>query len=383
LVFVSLWRAEIARGAMSEGKPRHILHVFPTFAIGGSQSRFVQLARLHGNRYRHSVIALDGVQTMGAQLPDGIAITPIFGAFKTGSHLQGVATARAALKRIAPDLLVSYNWGSMDWCVARQLQTSLKHVHIEDGFGPEEVDRQLARRILLRRLVLSDNNTTTVIPSRKLESIALTAWKLSPRRVHYIPNGIDLARFSRGDENRGPGRPLIIGTVATLRREKNLVRLIKLFAQAMERRPASNMQLMIVGDGPERDALETAATQSAGRNHIRFEGATSEPEKYLVQMDVFALTSDTEQMPLSVLEAMATELPIVSFDVGDLSNMVSTENAPMVSIRSSDETAFVRTLLNFIDDGELRRRIGASNRAKAVSRFDERSMAADYAEIFG
>ena len=143
------------------------------------------------------------------------------------------------------------------------------------------------------------------------------------------------------------------------------------------------MKLVIVGDGAEREALQQAAARSAYADHIVFAGATSTPEDFLATMDIFALTSDTEQMPLSVLEAMAAGLPVLSFNVGDLPCMVARENVAMVSIPLADGDAYTENLLHLANDADLRARIGAANRKAAETQFDEQTMAVAYAELFG
>ena len=192
-----------------------------------------------------------------------------------------------------------------------------RHVHIEDGFGPEERDRQTPRRVLIRRLVLA--RSTVVLPSRNLQRIATTIWRLPPARVRYIPNGIDLERFAAArTRRRAANTPPVIGTVAALRAEKNLARLLRAFAAVDQ--PA---RLVIVGDGPERPALEAWRASLGLAERVEFAGHIDDPAPIYAGFDVFALSSDTEQMPLSVIEAMAAGLPVATTDVGDVRAMLA------------------------------------------------------------
>lgn len=356
-----------------------VLHVFSTFALGGPQRRFVQLAHNFGHRFRHIVRPMDG-RTDAASLLDADAsceVQPL--GFKRGGVLTNIRGARQVLDALKPDLLVTYNWGATEWAAANQARP-VRHIHIEDGFGPEEADRQLLRRKLFRRLVLN-RHSTVVVPSQSLKRIALEAWGLDSHRVRYIPNGIPCARFARDpdpslmDTFRGNG--LVIGTVATLRREKALERLIAAFALVRAHMPA---RLVIVGDGPDRGRLEAFAAAQGLDACVTFTGSVAAPERILRAFDVFAISSDTEQMPLSVLEAMAAGLPVVSTDAGDVRLMLAEENRPFVVPKY--DVALASMLMVQLRDPEMRRRLGAANQARAAAEFDEQQMVEAYGRLF-
>ena len=355
-------------------RQKHLLHVFPTFAVGGSQMRFAQLARLHGERYRHTVIALDGKTDMAERL-SGLPVTCEALQFDKRKPLQTWGRFRAALHTIRPDVLFTYNWGAIEWALINRLEGVTRHIHIEDGFGPEEASKQLKRRIWARRLALSGKNTIVVLPSRNLEKIALNIWALAPQRVRFISNGIDCPRFAVPARERSDGR-IVIGTVASLRREKNIARLIQAFAAIAATR---DLELLIVGDGAERQGLEQLARERNIAGQVRFAGQSNRPEDWYPRMDIFALSSDTEQMPLSVLEAMAAGLPVAATAVGDVAQMVSAENRDYV-VPAQD---FAAALARLADDAAVRRGIGLANEKRARENFDENVMAAQYAALIG
>jgi len=361
----------------------HLLHVFPSFEIGGAQMRFARLVHNHGSRYRHSIIALDNVVEMGSRLPKDADVQFRTVNYRKGRLWTSLRTFGRTIGEIDPDILVTYNWGAIEWALANRLGPRRKHVHIEDGFGPEEARRQLVRRVWLRRLALSGVQTTVVLPSRNLEQIALHRWRLQASHVLYIPNGIDCERLQVDThERRDRPPPVTIGTVATLRREKNIPRLIEAFCSVAKDFPKNQLALLIVGDGPERRMLEGLITRSPYADQIELMGATSEPELCYRRMDVFALSSHTEQMPLSVLEAMAAGLPVVSPSVGDVPNIVSSENAAQI-VAVDDEPAFRSAIAALLRSADLRLAIGQANQLKAREQFGERLMATRYARVFG
>jgi glycosyltransferase involved in cell wall biosynthesis len=356
---------------------KHLLHIFPTFAVGGSQMRFAQLARLHGEHYRHTVISLDGKTDMAQRLA-GLPVTCQSLQFDKRKPLQTWQQFRATLGAIRPDVLLTYNWGAVEWALINRLNKIARHIHIEDGFGPEEANRQLRRRVWARRLALSGKDTLVVLPSRNLERIALNIWSLAPERVRYIPNGIDCPRFAV-DARDKPGGSVVIGTVASLRREKNIARLIRAFGEIAGVRKDLALELLIVGGGAERESLEQVTRELNLSGQVRFAGQSNRPEDWYPKMNIFALSSDTEQMPLGVLEAMAAALPVVATAVGDVSQVVSDENRPYVVPAEN----FTAALMRLIDDGTARDSIGAANERKARETFDENVMAERYAELIG
>lgn len=355
---------------------KHLLHVFPTFAVGGSQIRFGQLVRLHGDRYRHTVIALDGSTGMAGRLEGlNVDVYPI--SFNKRKALQSWHLFRRVLLALQPDTLVTYNWGSIEWVLVNRFGPGISHLHVEDGFGPEEAVVQLRRRVWMRRFALLGRETDTVLPSRQLEAIARSEWKLPPARLHYIPNGIDCRRFSVPRRAR-PQNTITVGTVASLRKEKNIARLIETFSAIAIGN--QKLRLLIVGDGPERDALEQLSDASPAHAQISFAGASTQPEDWLRKMDIFALSSDTEQMPFSVLEAMASGLPVVSTDVGDVAQILSPANTGFV-VPAGHE--FEEALRRITGDPARAAAIGRDNAIRAGELFDEKMMAARYAEIIG
>ena len=348
-----------------------LLHVYSTFAVGGPQMRFAAIANHFGRRWRHAIVAMDGNTACRERLDPGLDVTFPAVDIRKGDTLGSLRRFRGVLKALRPRTLITSNWGSIEWVMASRA-SGVAHLHTEDGFGPEERTTQLPRRVWTRRIFL--RGRTVLVPSLVLRRIAVEIWGLSKRRVRYVPNGIDLTRFHPAlAEEREP----VVGTVAALRGEKNLGRLLEAFAMAAAGRPG---RLVIVGDGPERGMLEERAGALGIGGRVAFAGHHGNTAPLYRGFDIFALSSDTEQMPISVLEAMGSGLPVAATDVGDVGSMVAGENRGLVGPLTVE--ALAGSLGRLLDDAGLRRTVGAANRAKAERDYADRVMFEAWAALF-
>jgi glycosyltransferase involved in cell wall biosynthesis len=137
---------------------------------------------------------------------------------------------------------------------------------------------------------------------------------------------------------------------------------------------------VIAGDGPQRAELERLAGELGLAARVHFTGHLADPAALYRGLDVFALSSDTEQMPLSVIEAMAAGLPIAATDVGDVAAMVADENRAFVS--PLDDAALAKAIVALARDRALRDRVGSANRAKAEAEFGQSAMVAAWGRLF-
>jgi L-malate glycosyltransferase len=280
------------------------------------------------------------------------------------------------------DLVLSYNWGAFDAVMAHHLLGGPPLIHHEDGFNEDEADTLKSRRNVYRRIGLA-GAFKLVVPSLRLERIALRAWGQTPGRVVRIANGVPTEHFSAPPSAAIPGLErrageLVIGTIAGLRAVKNLPRLVRAFAAMSSR----NCRLIIVGTGPESERVAAAARQAGVGDRLLMPGFLGDPARWIGHFDIFALSSDSEQFPISLVEAMAAGLPAVATAVGDVPSMVSEDNRPLI-VERDDEAALAAGLDSLAERPDLRRAIGEANREKAIAAYDEGLMIRHYARLYG
>jgi len=359
----------------------HVLHIFPSFGIGGVPLRMVRIINHLGKRFRHTVIALDNNFEAAAGVAGDIDVKLLSMQRPRRGALRAVAGSVLALRRLRPDLLLTYNWGAIEWAMASRLLPVSRHVHLEAGFGKGEADSQIPRRVLFRRWALA-RCALVVVPSRSLEDLARRVWRLPVTRVAYVPNGVNTARFSSPVRDGVPGftrRPneLVIGTVAPLRPEKNVGRLLRVFATLEN---SLTVRLVVAGDGIERGSLERLAAELGIAQRVIFTGQVA-PETVLGTFDIFALSSDTEQMPNALLEAMAASRAIAAVDVGDVKRIVCEDNREFIIARD-DVPAFAAAITRLARDPKMRDALGMKNRQRVTAEFSQERMFSAYFEVF-
>lgn len=369
--------------AGSEARPKLLLHVFPSFGLGGVPIRISNIINHFGNTFRHTVIATNGCFDSRSRIDPSLDVC--YRETKDSRYgLTGNLLAiRRHLRDIRPDLLLTYNWGAIEWALANNFSPVCPHLHLESGFGPEEATRQIPRRVLTRRLALARAGAI-IVPSETLVEIATKVWRIDPGKLRYIPNGIDCDRFARAAEpdaipgfSRSPDE-VVVGTVTPLRPEKNLARLIRAFARSGENVKA---RLLIVGEGGERERLTRLVEELALSDKVFFAGHIESVEQVLGLFDIYALSSDTEQMPNSLLQAMAAGLPVAALDVGDVKKIVAEANQAFVTARD-DEDGFCRSLERLLQDRSMRRDLGEANRLRVSSVYGQACMFQAYANVF-
>lgn len=365
------------------GPPVRVLHVHSTFALGGKEARAVRLMNAFGDRAEHSIVSgVPGAFSASEAIDPAIRVTfpedhpPLTGCPSPTRY----RTLARMMRRF--DLVLTYNWGAMDVVMAKRLFGGPPLVHHEDGFNADEAQGQKSARILFRRFALPAA-TGVVVPSLALERIARNVWKQPAHRVHRVGNGIPVDRYAApATRDAIPGflpvtGTVVVGTVAGLRPVKNLPRLVRAVADA-----DMSLRLVIVGEGPDRDAIATEARIRGIADRVSLPGFLHHPERYVGLFDIFSLSSDSEQFPISLIEAMAAGLPVVATDVGDVAEMVAAENRPFI-VAPVDEHGFAAALRCLARDPVLRARLGSANRAKAVADYAEDAMIRAYRELYG
>jgi glycosyltransferase involved in cell wall biosynthesis len=204
-----------------------------------------------------------------------------------------------------------------------------------------------------------------------------------------IVNGVDTTQFRPADaaERREARQRIatdwsqckIIGHVARLTEIKNQSLLLRSFRGVIDRDP--DVRLLIAGSGPLASILEDQVGVLGLRDHVRFVGELKDIAGFLHALDLFALSSDAEGMPMSVLEAMASRVCVVSTSVGGIPDMLN-EGRAGVLVPPNNQAAFVSALLSVLGDATKRSTLAHAAYERSVTLYSQNAMVDRYEALY-
>jgi glycosyltransferase involved in cell wall biosynthesis len=362
-------------------KPIGIAHVLSSFGLGGQERVALDLAREQRAR-GHRVLAISL-----AAPPDG----PIAEHFRSarvktetipkGNGVDPTLPVRLAscLVGAQVDVVHTHNPHALIYGAPAANLARVATVHTKHGVNPDQ-----GRRLLLRRIASSLVDACVAV-TPALERVAREQRECDPNLLRVISNGIDVKRFSPDPEARRsvraelgiPENAWVAGTVGRLAPEKDQALFVRGMAPLLDER----RQLVVVGDGPERETLRAAIGATWRERLCHMVGMRPDVERLLAAFDVFVLTSRTEGLPLVLLEAMATGLPVVATAVGGIPDLIEQEVTGYL-VPPGDEGELVRRLVWLATNPEAGLRVGATARQAALRRYSLEQMAEGYETLY-
>ena len=209
----------------------------------------------------------------------------------------------------------------------------------------------------------------------------LLASGVSPERVTLIPNGIDTRPFATfpAAAKSTPDAPLLVGLAGRLSQEKG----VDLFVQAAARvlRDLPETRFQIIGDGPDRPALERLITSLGLTDRVTLLGRRDNMPEIYSTLDILVSASRQEGLPITLLEAMATSLPILATSVGEVPSLIRDRQTGLL-VPPNDIDALAAALHILLTDPALRQHLGENARDLVETSFSARQMTANYRHLY-
>lgn len=362
-----------------------VAHVVFRFDVGGLENGVVNLInRLPADELRHAVIALTEATDFARRIgrPD-VAVHALHK--KPGKDPATYLRLFRLLRTLRPEVVHTRNLGTLDCQAVAALARIPLRIHGEHGWDIHDPDGT-NRKYQARRRTLGPLIHRFVTVSRDLERYLVDTVGIAPAKVRRICNGVDTERFHPGaSQAAAPPAPFVVGSVTRFEPIKdpmNLVNAFLLARKALAGRPgAPDLRLVMLGDGPlRRPAL--AALEAAGEaSHAELPGAREDVAPRLRECHLYALGSRREGISNTVLEAMASGLPVVASATGGNLELVE-DGVTGALVPPEDPQALAGALVRYATDPALRDRHARAARERAERLFSLQGMVAAYRDLY-
>lgn len=368
-----------------------VVHVVYRFAVGGLENGVVNLVnRLPQDAWRHVVVSLtenDGHFCRRVTRPDVDYVALNKG---PGHALPLYPTLFGLFRKLDPVIVHTRNLAALEACVPAWAARVPARVHGEHGWDIHDLDGSSPRYQWVRR-AYRPFVTRYVALSTNIERYLQQRVGIPASRIEQIYNGVDTAAFYPAPRGRSaieacpfqnPGLWLV-GTVGRMERVKDQTNLARAFVRALDLHPGARerMRLVMVGQGALRPEVEAILDGARARELAWLPGERSDIPAILRGLDCFVLPSLAEGVSNTILEAMASGLPVVATRVGANGELIEDGMTGRL-VRAGDHDALANGILAYLDAPSTARRHGGAGRRRAESRFSLERMVERYHRLY-
>jgi sugar transferase (PEP-CTERM/EpsH1 system associated) len=371
-------------------RPPLIAHIVHHFDVGGLENGMVNLInRIPEDRYRHAVVCMQGYSDYSRRIrhPDVrfIALDK-----KPGKDLGVYRRLARALRELKPDIVHTRNLSALEGQFAAAWCGVPARVHGEHGRDVFDLHGRNRKYNLLRKLARPLVHRYIAL-SRDLQQWLVDTVGVAPARIAQIYNGVDVERFRPRNGARGEFGPpgfaaegkLVIGSVGRMAAVKDFPTLVRAFVDMITARPElrAKLRLAIIGEGGSRAACHALAEQAGAADIVWLPGERADVPELMRGMDLFVLPSLGEGISNTILEAMASGLPVLATRVGGNPELVE-EGVTGRLIAPGNPAALAQALLDHVDDPARLARQGGAARARVEAHFSMDAMVRGYLGVY-
>ncbi len=373
-----------------KGKVPLVVHIIYRLATGGLENGLVNLINhMPPDRYRHAIICL--TDSTGFRNRVQQADVPIIALHKrTGQDLGMHVRLWKILRNLLPDIVHTRNIGSLEYLIPATLAKVQGHIHGEHGLDMYELNGSNFRYNLLRKVIKPLVHHYIAV-SKDLTNWLIGNIGIRPDRISQIYNGVDLVHFRPCVGSRPPIGPkgfasqgsLILGTVGRLEKVKNQLTLVKAFLHLINTGPGATerLRLVIIGDGPLREEAQQLL-RAANAEHLAWlPGERNDVPEVMRGLDLFILPSLREGVSNTILEAMASGLPVIATRVGGNPELVE-DGKTGILVPSANPEAMAEAIRNYLDQRDQLLSHGEAGRKRVESQFSMEAMVKGYLRVY-
>jgi sugar transferase (PEP-CTERM/EpsH1 system associated) len=378
-----------AAAAGSRGAPL-IAHVIHRFDIGGLENGLVNLLnRIPAQRFRHAIISLtDASEFRQRLMRDDV---PVFTLRKPpGNSLVTQIRLWRLFRRLRPDIVHTRNIGALEATLPAALAGVPVRIHGEHGRDADDLDGANVRRQIVRRLYRPFVQQYMTV-SRDLASYLQDKIKVPSSRIAQILNGVDSALFHPAGEHRdavpepgfsNPGH-FVIGTVGRMQEVKDQLTLARAFVRLVRAVPGAEqrLRLVMIGDGPLRERVRVLLAEAGLDEYAWLPGKRDDVARIMRSFDLFVLPSLAEGISNTILEAMATGLPVLATAVGGNPELIQA-GATGTLVPRDDPESMAQAMRAYTENTGLCRLQGFEARRTIERKFSMKAMVDAYMAMY-
>jgi sugar transferase (PEP-CTERM/EpsH1 system associated) len=367
-----------------------VVHVVNRFAVGGLENGLVNLINwMPPERYRHAIISLTDYTDFRERIRR--TAVPIIALHKREGETFGVHVRLwRVLRQLRPHIVHTRNLPGLEFLLSALLAGVPGRVHGEHGRDVYDLDGLNRKYNLLRKAVRPFVQRYITV-SADLEHWLVQTVGVARTQVVQIYNGVDIDRFfpRQGPRNQiGPdgfftSKAMFVGTVGRLHVVKDQITLVRAFLHLLQHEPSARdrVRLVLVGDGPLREDAQRLLVASGAASLAWLPGERTDIPEILQNLDLFVLPSLREGISNTILEAMASGLPVIATRVGGNPELVEEGQTGML-IPSADPPAMATAIQGYLTDKGLLTQQGKAARERVEKHFSMNAMVNGYLAVY-
>ena len=359
-----------------------IAHIVFRFDYGGLENGVVNVINgLSGGPFRHAVIALTVATEFAERLNDGVAVHSI--GKKPGKDLGAYVRLYKLLRKLRPDIVHTRNMGTMDCALVAFLARVPVRIHGEHGWDVFDPDGTSSKYRFARRFLQRFVHRIVTV-SDDLQKWLVDVVGISSAKVQHICNGVDTDRFRpRTPDEKPASEQVVVGSVTRFSAIKDPLNLIEAFIATQQNAAidGSSAKLVMIGDGELHEQAVNQLRHAGMEGLALLPGSRDDIPEQLRMMDVFVLGSLREGISNTVLEAMASGLPVIASDTGGNPELIE-DGINGALVEPGDRDALAEAIAAYLRDPERRTRHGRASRDRVVSLFSIQTMVDNYRQLY-
>ncbi len=374
-------------------QPPLVVHVIYRLAVGGLENGLVNLInRMPPELYRHAIVCIDDYTDFRNRIQR--KDVEVYALHKRpGTDLGAYIRFWKLMRQLKPAIVHTRNLGALEFQFPAWLAGVQHRIQGEHGRDTSDLHGTNKKYLLFRKL-LRPLVSNYVALSQDLAHWLETSAGASPQKISQIYNGVNIERFHPPtnrlplpiDNCTMPPTPqdgIVIGTIGRMQPEKDQLTLVHAFIRLLDtvEQGRERLRLVIIGDGSLRKQAQDLLCQAKAENIAWLPGTRDDAPKMMQAFDIFVLPSLIEGVSNTILEAMATGLPVVATAVGGNPELVSNGKTGL-TVPAADVIAMSQAIQHYIEDPELRHNQGKAGRLRVEKMFSMNSMVSGYIEVY-